>query len=154
MNRTNSSELQALTRERGRSFLAGEGMLKLLSTQHLLVEKPFGRRWLVLRRTPAEWASVSELSRVFQQAAAVLRRADHEKLGLLVDLRLAPHHQDRLLEKAAADEANKLPSFRRVALLVSAPVSVLTAQRQARSIPGQVTVFTSEEEAFAHLDAL
>ena len=27
-------------------------------------------------------------------------------------------------------------------------------QRQAKSIPGQVEVFTKEEDAFAHLDAL
>ena len=129
-------------------------MLKLLSTQHLLVEKPFGRRWLVLRRTTAEWSSLDELSRAFQQAAAVLRRADYEKLGLLVDLRLAPQGQDRLLERATAEQTVKLPSFKRVALLVSRPMAGLSAHRQAKSIPGQVEVFTKEEDAFAHLDAL
>lgn len=129
-------------------------MLKLLSTQHLLIEKPFGRRWLVLRRTPVEWTSLDELSRVFQQAAAVLRRADHDKLGLLVDLRLDPQGQDRLLERATAEQTVKLPIFKRVALLVGLSVAGLAAQRHARSIPGQVKVFTNEEEAFAHLDAI
>lgn len=129
-------------------------MLKLLSTQHLLIERPFGRRWLVLRRTPVEWTSLDELSRVFQQAAAVLRRADHDKLGLLVDLRLDPQGQDRLLERATAEQTVKLPIFKRVALLVGLSVAGLAAQRHARSIPGQVKVFTNEEEAFAHLDAI
>src|SRR5687768_2595612 len=70
----------ALTPDRSRSPLGWEGMLKLLSTPHLLVEKPFGRRWLVLRRTPVEWASIDEIARVFQQVGAVLRRADYEKI--------------------------------------------------------------------------
>jgi len=142
-----------LTPERSRGSISNKGMLKLLSTQQLLVEKPFGRHWLVLRRTAAEWTSLDELSRVYQQAAGVLRRADFEKLGLLVDVRLDPQSQDRLLEQATAEQTIKLPSFKRVALLVNLPMAGLSALRHAKSLPGQVEVFTSEEEAFAHLDA-
>ena len=61
---------------------------------------------------------------------------------------------DTIYEQVEAEQTVKLPSFKRVALLVSRAMAGLAAQRQAKSIPGQVEVFTKEEDAFAHLDAL
>jgi hypothetical protein len=94
-------------------------MLKLLSTPQLHVEKPYGRHWLVLRRTPTEWGSLNEVARAYQQAVTVLKRADFTKLGLLVDMRLSPPSQDRHFDRAMADHETQLPVFRRVALLVT-----------------------------------
>lgn len=129
-------------------------MLKLLTTPQLLVEKPYGRRWLVLRRTQTEWSSVDELARAYQQAITVLKRADFAKLGLLVDMRLSPPGLDRQFDRAMADQETQVPGFRRVALLVGPAMAGLPALRHVKSFAAQAEVFTREEDAFTFLDAL
>jgi hypothetical protein len=129
-------------------------MLKLLNTPQLLVEKPYGRHWLVLRRTPTEWGSLDEVARAYQQAVTVLRRADFTKLGLLVDLRKAPPGQDRQFDRAMADHESQLPGFRRVALLVGPSMAGLPALRHVKSFAAQAEIFTREEDAVKYLDVL
>jgi len=120
-----------------------------------LLKSPFfevGRSsdgFVCVTRTARAFESADELDAAHRELAAALDRLPRTRLGLLVDLRLAPARNDPEFERQMPEHRARLfEGFPRRAVLVQTAVGKLHVQRHAQSDGlRDLAVFTDESEA-------
>jgi hypothetical protein len=107
---------------------------------------------IIIERT-AVHSGDADLAEVFGPAEDALRNVERGKLGLLVDVRLAPGRNDSEFEKSFQPYRQRLQrGFRRVAILVETTYGKLQCQRYAREDGISNCVFDDYAAAVAWLD--
>ncbi len=102
-------------------------------------------------RTERALESAVELDRAHDEVTRVLDTLPRSRMGILVDLRLAPARNDPEFEKAmAAHRTRMFSGFARRAVLVKSAVGKLHVQRHARQDGHDgLQVFTDPDAALA-----
>lgn len=108
-------------------------------------------RLVQVARTERAFASAADIDRGHDELARVLDALPRARMGILVDLRLAPARNDPEFEKAMAMHRRRMfDGFARRAVLVKSAVGKLHVQRYARQDgDGELEVFTDPDAALA-----
>ncbi len=124
--------------------------IRLLSSDHWLMDESGYERVVVLRRTAVPFASAEAISRSTEEVTSKLRTY-HRRFGVVVDLRLAPPRNDPAFEAATRALRSALQEcFARVAVLLQTPVGVLQVNRVKRDEGSALFFVTMNEDEALH----
>lgn len=120
--------------------------IRLLTSDHWLMDESGYERVVVLRRTSVPFASAEAIFRSTEEVTSKLR-AYHRRFGVVADLRLAPPRNDAAFEEATRSFRAALQTcFARVAVLLQTPVGVLQVNRVKRDEGAALFFVTMNED--------